>query len=279
MRLGGDRRDGFVGELDSLTSVIQERFVARMQECTRSVPLKVMLGDATVTEQMTFDPALVRDYFGRILGRLDGWTVQDLTVTNNEDLRRIFTKFEARAGSYLLSGHLSIQFHVLLYYRPDQRVIDAQRELSEIIDTTKEKESLLADEGDRLVMDKLRESGYADLDHGDLFRVLFEDDQLREKIHDGIHQSTDEEFQRLSKKKLELFGELDGLLVETYQTSSVLIDDARLVTGEEGYLCTLDLEFVKNNSREGLFDPGKISAKTRQEIVDRLAGLADLVQE
>jgi len=278
MRLGGSRRDDFVGDLDPLISMILERFVARMQECTRSVPLKVMLGDATVTEQATFDPALVRDYFGRILRGLDGWAVQDLTVTNNEDLRRIFAKFEVRAGSYLLSGHLSIQFHVLLYYRPDQRVIGAQKELSEIIDATKEKESLLADASDRLVMDRLRESGHADLDHGELFRVLFEDDQLRERIHDDIHRGTDAQFQRMSKKKQELFDELDGLLVETYQTSPVLIDDARLVTGEEGYLCTFDLEFIKNGSREGLFDPARIPAKTRQEIRRRLAGFADLVR-
>ena len=44
---------------------------------------------------------------------------------------------------------------------------------------------------------------------------------------------------------------LDNLLVETYQTTPVLIDDTRLVTGEEGCLCTFDLEFVKNKAKEG----------------------------
>ena len=40
----------------------------------------------------------------------------------------------------LISGHVSIQFHVLLYYKPIQRVIDCQKELSEIVDMTKNKE-------------------------------------------------------------------------------------------------------------------------------------------
>ena len=56
------------------------------------------------------------------------------SISNNEDIRRIFSKFEIMEGNYLLSGHLSIQFHVLLYCRPDQRVLDCQKELSEIVD-------------------------------------------------------------------------------------------------------------------------------------------------
>ena len=204
--------------------------------------------------------------------------MQDPTVTNNEDVRRIFAKFEVRAGSYLLSGHISIQFHVLLYYRTDHRVVEAQKELSEIMDMTRGREAALADQSDQLVLDRLRESGHADLDHEKLFEILFENDGLREKIYSEIHDSTDADFQKMAKKKQDLFNELDGLLVETYQTSSVLIDDARLVTGEEGYLCTFDLEFVKNNAREGLFDPKKMSEKTRDQIKNRLAEFEGIVQ-
>ena len=58
---------------------------------------------------------------------------------------------------------------------------------------------------------------------------------------------------------------MDSLLIETYQTSSVLIDDTRLVAGEEGCLCTLDIEFIKNNNREGLFDPRKMANLRKRE--------------
>jgi len=50
----------------------------------------------------------------------------------------------------------------------------------------------------------------------------------------------------------------------------VLIDDTRLVAGEEGCLCSFDLEFVKNGNREGVFDPRKLSDLTKENISKRL---------
>ena len=68
------------------------------------------------------------------------------------------------------------------------------------------------------------------------------------------------------------------MLVETYQTSSVLIDDARLVAGEEGCLCTLDIEFIKNNNREGLFDPRKMSNTVKENILKKLENLEEVIK-
>lgn len=283
MRIGSKSPDGFMAELGDLDARIREKFLAEVRERTRQVPLKVMLADATVTEQVTFDPALVRDYFGTITQNLDGgWTVQDLTAVNNEDVRRIFAKYETRVGNYLISGHMSIQFHVLLYYRTNHRVVEIRKELSEIMDWAKEQEARVADEADRMVASKLKELGYDDLDYEKLFKLFFEDDGLMEKTYGDIHANQDPEFLAMSKRKQELFDELDGLLVETYQTSPVLIDDARLVTGEEGCLCTFDIEHIKNgagggNTREGLFDPRKIPDGIKKDIRARLAGFEKLV--
>ena len=277
MRLGNNSSDGFITELNDLYKKIQDKFVEKMKNHTRSVQVKVMLGDTTVTEQMTFDPKLVQNYFSTITQHLQGWAIQDLAITNNEDIRRIFTKYETKQGNYLLSGHISVQFHVLLYYKTNHRVIDAQKELAKIIDLTKEKESKLADQSDQFVINKLREMGYMNIDDEKLFHILFENDELREKIYADIHKSSDEDFKKMSKQKQELFNELDSLLIETYQTSSVLIDDARLVTGEEGFLCTFDIEFVKGNTREGLFDPKKIPDRTKKAIKDKLVEFERLV--
>nr|WP_238523205.1 hypothetical protein [Nitrosopumilus maritimus] len=237
---------------------------------TKMIDAKVMLGDATVSEQKTFDPKLVMDYFQNIGTNLKDWSIQDVTISNNEDLRRIFMKFEIMEGNYLISGHVSIQFHVLLYYKPDQRVIDCQKELSEIIDMTKNKEEELSNNSDQYVLDKLKEMGYKDFDHQKLFEVFYENDEFREKIFSEIEEQSGVDFQKLSEKKTQLFNELDSLLVETYQTTPTLIDDSKLVSGEEGCLCTFDLEFVKNNTREGLFDPRKMSESAKEGIVKRL---------
>ena len=96
------------------------------------------------------------------------------------------------------------------------------------------------------VLEKLKEMGYKDFDHQKLFEVFYENDEFREKVFAEIQKDAGVDFQELSEKKTKLFSELDSLLLETYQTSSVLIDDPRLVSGEEGCLLSLDLEFIKN---------------------------------
>jgi len=270
VRLDTRSPNEFIQILNKKNETIQKFFLSKISELTKTINVNVMMGDSTVTEQKTFDPKQVMDFFQQINNNLNGWSLQDVTISNNEDVRRIFTKFEVMEGNYLISGHISIQFHVLLYYKPEQRVIDCQKELSDIVDLTKNKEKELSDNSDQFVLDKLKEKGYKDFDHQKLFEILYEKDELREKIYDEIQQEADVDFKELSEKKKKLFNELDSLLIETYQTSSVLIDDSRLVTGEEGCLCTFDLEFVKNNNREGLFDPRKMSDDVKEKITKRL---------
>jgi len=270
VRLGTRSPNEFIQSLNKQNESIQKTFAEKMTNLTKMVEIKVMMGDSTVTEQKTFDPKSVSDYFQKIGKNLKEWSLQEVSISNNEDLRRIFTKFEIMEGNYLISGHISIQFHVLLYYKPEQRVIDCQKELSEIIDLTKNKEQELSDNSDQLVLNKLKELGYKDFDHQKLFEVFYENDELREKILAEIEKDAGTNFKELSDKKTKLFNELDTFLVETYQIVPVLIDDTRLVAGEEGCLCSFDLEFVKNGNREGVFDPRKLSDLTKENISKRL---------
>ena len=278
MRLGTRSPNEFIQLLNKKNEIVQKKFLSKLTELTKMIDVKVMMGDSTVTEQKSFDPKQVTDYFQKINSNLKDWSVQDVSISNNEDLRRIFIKFEVLEGNYLISGHISIQFHVLLFYKPIQRVIECQKELSKIIDLTKNKEQELSDNSDQFVLNKLKEKGYKDFDHQKLFEILYEKDDLRETIYDEIEKEADTDFKELSKRKTKLFNELDSFLIETYQTSSVLIDDPRLVSGEEGYLYTIDLEFIKNNNREGLFDPRKISDSTKESILKRLEEIEILLQ-
>jgi len=270
VRLGTSSSNDFIQTLNKKNTQIQSLFQEHIKNLTKTVPVKVMLGDGTVSEQSTFDPQKIKNFYEKIIKNLQDWQIQNISITNNEDLRRIFTKFNVQEGNYQLSGHLSLQFHVLLYYKPDYRVIECQKELSDIVENTKNKESEISDLGDKFILEKLKELGYKDLDHQKLFEIFFNNDEIREKVYNEIEQQTDVDFQKLSKKKIELFNELDSLLLETYQTTPVLIDDARLVTGEEGCLCTFDLEYIKNKNKEGLFDPKKIPENVKQKITERL---------
>ncbi|MDC0036210.1 hypothetical protein OAI97_01930 [Nitrosopumilus sp.] len=278
MRLGSRSADEFIQVLNKKNEIIQQEILSKILELTKTVDVKVMMGDSTITEQKTFDPKQIINYLEKLNQQLSDWELQDVSITNNEDLRRVFTKFEIAEGNYLISGHISLQFHVLLFYKPLQRVIDCQKELAEIVDTTKNKETELSDNSDQFVLNKLKEMGYKDFDHQKLFEVFYDDEDFSKKIYAEIEKETGEEFKRLTKKKNELFKELDSLLVETYQTSSVLIDDTRLVSGEEGCLCTLDIEFIKNNNREGLFDPRKMSNTVKENILQKLDNLQTIIK-
>jgi hypothetical protein len=270
VRLGTRSPNEFIQKLNTGNEKIQNIFLEEIKQITKPVEIKVMLGDATITEQKTFDPESVRRYYENLIKKLKDWAIQEVSISNNEDLRRIFTKFEIKEGNYLISGHMSLQYHVLLFYRPDQRVIEAQKELAEIIDLTKNKEQQLSDNNDQLVLYRLKEMGYKDHDHQKLFEIFFENDKLRDKIYEEIEEKSGVNFQELLERKTRLINELDNLLMETYQASSVLIDDAKLVTGEEGCLCTIDIEFIKGGIKEGLFDPRKISEPIRNKIENRL---------
>ena len=277
MRLGTRTTNDFIQYLNNKNEKTQQLFLAKIMNLTKSINIKVMLGDATITEQKTFDPALVNDFYQTIIKNLKDWSVQEVSISNNEDIRRIFTKFEIREGNYLISGHMSLQYHVLLYYKPDQRVIQLQKELSEIIDLTKNKEQQMSDNSDQFVLNKLKDKGYKDFDHQKLFEIFYENDEFREKIYKEIEKDIEVDFQDLSNKKINLIKELDNMLVETYQTSPVLIDDTRLITGEEGCLCTFDIEFIRNKTKEGLFDPRKISEPVKENIIKRLDDFSQLL--
>ena len=270
MRLGIKSSDEFIQLLNNKNESIQKLFLEKMKELTRTVTVKGMLGDSTIAKQNTFDPILVQEYFKKIIKNLPDWVSRDISITNNEDLRRIFVKFELKEGNYLLSCHMSIQFHVLLFYKPDNNVIEYQKELSEIIDKTKNTETKLAEDSDQYILEKLKEIGYKDLEHKDLFQVFYENDDLRDKIYKEIEGKSESNVQDLLKRKKQLFNELDNLLMEIYQTTSVLIDDSKLVTGEEGCLCSFDLEHFKNNVKEGMFDPKKIPVRVKEKLSERL---------
>ena len=279
VRLGNRSPNEFIQLLNEKNKGIEKLFLEKITELTQTATVKVMMGDATVTDQKSFDPKKITDYFKMINDNLKDWSIQAVTISNNEDLRRIFTKFEIMEGNYLISVHLSLQFHVLLYYKPVQRVIECQKELAEIVETTKtkNKEQEISENNDEFVLKKLKEMGYKDFDHQKLFEIFYENDELRERVYAEIEEKEGIDFQKLSQKKTELFKELDSLLIETYQTVAVLIDDTKLVNGEEGSLCLFDIEFVKNKNREGLFDPRKMSQTVKENILKRFDELEQVI--
>ena len=141
-----------------------------------------------------------------------------------------------------------------------------QKELSDFMDETKKHEGELTKKSDHLILEKLRAEGYKDLDPQNLFEIFYSDDKIREKIMSEIEIQTDGDLQKISQRKESLLKELDDLLLETYQMEPVLIDEARLVTGEEGCVCNIDIEMIENDQKTSLFDSEQVLSSTKEKI-------------
>ena len=270
MRLGSKSKNKFFLNLDIKNQNIQNRFLKKITDATKTVNAKVMLGDSTVKELSTFDPKNIENLFNHIITSLNDWSSQEISYSYNDDIRRIFVKFEVKEGEFVISLHVSVQFHVLLYYKPEQKVLLLQKELSEIIDRTAESDSNYSVEGNKIILQKLQELGSDKINEQNLFELFYNDENLSKILSKKIENSQDDEILQLNNRKKELLQQLDDLLLETFQTSQVLIDEQKLVNGEEGCLCNIDIEHLEDNSKHGLFDPDLITDEFQQKIDNRI---------
>jgi len=270
MQIPSKSSDQFLKTMTEKSEKIRSSFLEKITRSTKTTTIKVMLGDSTVVDQTTFDPALVRQYYQEILKKTAGWKTQGISLVNDKDLRRLFIKSEIQEGNYVLSYHMSLQYHALLYYKPNHRVVEIQKELSEIIDKNKNLETKVSEQGNEIIQEKLKEIGQEDVDQQKLFEIFFQNEELTNTLVDRIYSNADDNFQKLSKRKLDLFKELDNMLIEIYHTSPVMIDEMRMIAAEEGCLCHFDLEHVKKDTKEGNFDSTKIISKTKESLLKRM---------
>ncbi len=266
MRLGSKTDDEFLIKLNKKNSLIQSIFHEKIKEIAKKHLVDVMMQDGIVKKQETFDVEKIHQVYNVFANRLQDWTLDGISSTNDEGIRRNFIKLNTNADNCRISLHLSIQYHVILFYQPNYEVMKKQKELSDFMDETKKHEGELTKKSDHLILEKLRAEGYKDLDPQNLFEIFYSDDKIREKIMSEIEIQTDGDLQKISQRKESLLKELDDLLLETYQMEPILIDEARLVTGEEGCVCNIDIERIENDQKTGLFDSEQVSSNTKEKI-------------
>ena len=277
MQIPTNNPDPFIKIMSEKAESIRLAYLEHITALTKKVPLKVMLGDGTVTDQESFDPALVREFFDDILKKLPGWENQGVSATAEKDLRRSFIKFEIKEGNYLLSGHMSLQYHALLFYKLDHRVIEIQKELSDISDMITKLQVQVGPENDKIIEEKLRQEGYQSLDEQKLFEVLFNRDDITQDIVKSIEVSHAEHTKLVSNRD-RLFGELDNMLIEIYHTTPVLIDENKMIAAEEGCLCNFNLEYLKNNTRQGNINLTRISEQTKTNLLALLDSIIKILK-
>jgi len=263
--------------MSAKAEAIRSLFLEHITALTNKVPLKVMLGDGTVTDQESFDPALVRKFFENLLKKASAWDNQGVSATNEKDLRRSFIKFEIREGNYLLSSHMSLQYHALLFYRLDHRVIEIQKELSDISDMIAKLQVRVGPENDKIIEEKLRAEGFQGMDEQKLFEVLFNREDITQDIVKTIEVSHTEHTKLVANRD-RLFHELDNMLIEVYHTTPVLIDENKMIAAEEGCLCNFNLEYVKNGTRQGNINLTRISEQTKTNLLGLLDSIIEVLK-
>jgi hypothetical protein len=266
MRLGNETDDEFLTALNEKNIQIQNIFHEKIKEIAKKHSVDVMLQDGTVKKQETFDVEKINQVYDELANNLQDWVLDGISSTDNEGIRRKFIKLYTNIDNCKILLHLSAQYHVVLFYQPNYEVMKKQKELSDFMDMTKKQEDELTQKSDHVILEKLRAEGYKDLDTQSLFEVFYKDDKIREKIMSEIELQTDGDLQKISQRKEGFLKALDDLLLETYQMEPVLIDEARLVTGEEGCVCNIDIEMIENGQKSSLFDSKKVSNTTKEKI-------------
>ncbi|HET7337350.1 MAG TPA: hypothetical protein VFJ23_05610 [Candidatus Nitrosotalea sp.] len=277
MQIPTSNPDPFIKSMSDKAESVRTLFLENITTLTNKVPLKVMLGDGTVTDQESFDPARVRQFFDDLLKKIPEWNNQGVSATSEKDLRRSFIKFEIKEGNYLLSGHMSLQYHALLFYKLDHRVIEIQKELSDISDMITKLQVQVGPENDKIIEEKLKQEGYQGMDEQKLFEVLFNREDITQDIVKSIEVSH-AEHTKLVANRDRLFAELDNMLIEVYHTTPVLIDENKMIAAEEGCLCNFNLEYLKNNTRQGNINLARISEQTKTNLLALLDSIIKILK-
>ena len=90
------------------------------------------------------------------------------------------------------------------------------------------------------------------------------------------------EYEEMHNKKIQLFAELNDLVIETYQTSLVSIDYNKLMQGEEGIVTYFDIEIIKNQKtkkRDSYINAGIITKELTKQIISKINEVAKILQD
>ena len=274
---------------DRLNPVIEDIQLAYLEAINPAIKLQsvnAMLGDGTITQTNTFDPANVRKFYQRIaksLGEND-WSNSEVASSETDDLHRLFFQVSKDFEKYHLTGYFGVQFHALPYYKVDKRVMEIQKELSRIADEAGVVFGEMSGAADKALRLELEKKGYADLEFQELFTKMFDDENLVKELDNkasAVEQNFPK-FKEIRKRKGVLFGELNDLLMYLYQTSPVLIDHNRQMQGEEGVTTYFDLEVIKNKKtkiRDAFIDPAKVTADWADKLAEELEAIVLILRK
>ena len=130
------------------------------------------------------------------------------------------------------------------------------------------------------MQNELESIGYAQLGFEELLEKLFEDESLVADLEKKTTALENEfpEFEEMRYKKERLFSELNDLLIELCQISSVSIDHNKLMQGEEGVVTYFDIEKVKNQKTketDSYINTKRMTKELTEQVVSIFSEMAN----
>ncbi|MDP8906402.1 MAG: hypothetical protein M3M88_02650 [Thermoproteota archaeon] len=241
----------FVKFINRVNDDLRDSFENSIKENLQTVKLKVMLADFTVIESNTFDPDRVLNYFfnkEKEVATLNNWKVVPVQSSKTDDLHRIFFQISTEIGNYYFYIYMGIQFHALLYYKPDKEIISISKRIRELEERNSNIKNEISKKGDQLIKQELENLGYKDTDNTKLFEELFTKQDLSKSLSEKAYEveSTFPEFNQNSQTIQSLKKDLENFTIELYQINPASIDSNKLMMGEEGIAFNIDFELIKN---------------------------------
>ena len=284
MRVPLKGSDKFCLELNSAYSKTEQVYFNSIKSSLKTSAIKVMLGDGTITDSVTFDPQETVRYFNILGGRLKGWSNSGVSKSNTEDLHRVSYQIYKQVEKYYISVHFEIQFHSLKFYRVDKRVLEIQKEIHELSRKSNEIHQSLAKAGNEIVVRELGNMGYGDLPFEDLLEKMLSDQNISSQLEDKAKEvrSKYPELRELEIKERALAAEINDYIMEVYTIDPVVIDYNKLMQGEVGVALYMDFEVVNNMKskvRQAYVNIENIKAESGKSIINSLEKLTGIISD
>lgn len=284
MRVPLKGSDKFCLELNSAYSKTELVYFNSIKSSLKTSAIKVMLGDGTITDSVTFDPQETVRYFNILGGRLKGWSNSGVSKSNTEDLHRVSYQIYKQVEKYYISVHFEIQFHSLKFYRVDKRVLEIQKEIHELSRKSNEIHQSLAKAGNEIVVRELGNMGYGDLPFEDLLEKMLSDQIISSQLEDKAKEvrSKYPELREVEIKERALAAEINDYIMEVYTIDPVVIDYNKLMQGEVGVALYMDFEVVNNMKskvRQAYVNIENIKAESGKSIINSLEKLTGIISD
>ena len=271
VRIPNNLTDELSAQLNSIYGNISQRYLETIRKQIRLQKVMVMLADANVTQQDTFDPHNVAMFYEMLSRNLKNWASQGIEKTDTDDLRRLHVLLTTSIERYTLSCYFGMQYHALLFYKLDNRIKDIQTEIMLLDEKVAAMKQDIASKENNVVEEELKKRGIDSLGFEETLEIMYNDEKLYNELTSKISniESNNPEYLQMTKKRDELVEELKGMIIELYRTSPVIVDYNKLMQGEEGVTVYFDLEVIKKGEKIGTVEIEKIAPKTKQTIIDR----------